>query len=68
MVVRRVLRFVFLALAAGGVSTAAAEEQGLLDRCWTPQVLAGTAAELKALRSHTKLDLTALKQEPLRYV
>ncbi len=68
MAVRRVLSFAFLALAAGGLGTAAAEEQGLLDRCWTPQALAGTAAELKALHSHTKLDLTPLKQEPLPYI
>lgn len=68
MAVRRVLSFAFLALAASSLNTAAAEEESLLDRCWTPQALAGTAAELKALRAHTKLDLTALKQEPLPYV
>jgi peptidoglycan/xylan/chitin deacetylase (PgdA/CDA1 family) len=68
MAVRGVLKFAVLALAAGGYGSVAAEEQGLLDRCWTPQALAGTAAELKALRRHTKLDLAALKQEPLPYV
>src|SRR4029079_17741798 len=60
-----IVRLVLIPLAAGWVGTAAAEEQSLLDRCWTPQVLAGTVSELKALRAHQKLDLTALKQETL---
>lgn len=38
---------------------------GLLERCWTPQVLAGTNQELKSVRSHARFDLAALKQEPL---
>lgn len=38
---------------------------GLLERCWTPQALAGTDQELKSARSHTRFDLAALKQEPL---
>ena len=62
---RGVLTLAVLALAAGGLGAAAAEDQSLLDRCWTPQALAGTQAELKALRTHTKLDLMALKQEKL---
>ena len=59
---------VLLVLAASGPRPALAGEQALLDRCWTPQALAGTPAELKALRAHTKLDLAALKQEPLPYI
>ena len=66
---RRVLNVAFLVFAAGGLGIASAEEhRSLLDRCWTPQVLAGTAGELKALRAHTKLHLAALKQEPLPYI
>jgi peptidoglycan/xylan/chitin deacetylase (PgdA/CDA1 family) len=53
-----------LLLAASSLGTAAsAEDHSLLERCWTPQALAGTQAELKTLRGHTKLDLMALKQE-----
>jgi len=59
---------VLLVLAASGPRPALAGEQSLLDRCWTLQALVGTAGELKALRAHTKLDLTALKQEPLPYI
>jgi len=62
---RRAISFALLLLAAGGLGAASAEEQGLLNRCWTKQALAGTASELKALRAHAKLDLPALKQEPL---
>lgn len=46
---------------------ALAEDQGLLQRCFAPQALAGTASELKPQRNHTKLDLAALRQEPLPY-
>jgi hypothetical protein len=59
---------VLLVLAASGPRPALAGEQALLDRCWTRQALAGTAGELKALRARTKLDLAALKQEPLPYI
>jgi peptidoglycan/xylan/chitin deacetylase (PgdA/CDA1 family) len=62
---RRVISFAFLLLVAGGLGTTAAEEHHLLDRCWTPQALAGTASELKALRAHATLNLGALKLEPL---
>ena len=62
---RGIVSLVFILLAAVWLGTASAENQTLLDRCWTPQVLAGTASELKALRAHHKLDLAALKQEPL---
>lgn len=54
-----------LAFATGWLGSAAAGEQTLIDRCWTPQALAGTQAELRALRAHTKLDLTPLRQVPL---
>ena len=62
---RGIVSLVVMPLAAGWLVSASAEEQTLLDRCWTPQALAGTVSELKALRAHHKLDLTALKQEPL---
>jgi peptidoglycan/xylan/chitin deacetylase (PgdA/CDA1 family) len=57
--------FALLLLAAGAAGTAFAEPRSVLDQCWTPQALARTSAELKALRAHAKLDLDALKQEPL---
>jgi peptidoglycan/xylan/chitin deacetylase (PgdA/CDA1 family) len=60
---RGLVTLAVLAFFAGEPSAAAAEDQSLIERCWTPQALAGTQAELKALRAHTKLDLTALKQE-----
>jgi peptidoglycan-N-acetylglucosamine deacetylase len=62
---RGIVSLVVIPLAAGWLGTAFAPEQTLLDRCWTPQALAGTVSELKALRAHHKLDLTALKQEKL---
>ncbi len=34
-------------------------------QCWTPEALAGTPKELKSTRSGPRLDLEALKQEPL---
>ena len=69
MAMRRVLSLALLVSATGGLGLASAEEhQTLLDRCWTPQALAATAGELTALRAHTKLDLTLLRQEPLPYI
>ena len=62
---RRVLGIALIAAATAGVSTAAAQEQNLLDRCWTPQALAGTEAELPPSRVHARLDLAALKAEQL---
>jgi peptidoglycan-N-acetylglucosamine deacetylase len=56
---------VLTACGAVALSLASAGEQSLLDRCWTPQVLAGTAGELKPSRTHAKLELTALKDEAL---
>lgn len=50
----------------GGLAPAiAVENASLLDRCFTPQALAGTASEIKPQHNHAKLDLTALRQEPL---
>jgi len=48
-----------------GVETSGGAPSELLERCWTPQALAGTDQELKSSRSHTRFDLAALKQEPL---
>jgi peptidoglycan/xylan/chitin deacetylase (PgdA/CDA1 family) len=62
---RRILGVAFLALAACGLGAASAEDQSLLNRCWTPQALAGKAQELRSVRSHLHLDLALLKQEPL---
>src|SRR5262249_480554 len=56
---------VLTASAAAGLSAASGEEQSLLERCWSPQALAGTASELKLSRNHAKLDLTALKDEAM---
>ena len=61
----RILNFAFVVLAAGGLGAADAEDHSLLDRCWTPQALAATQAELKPRHVRTKLDLTALKHETL---
>ena len=57
----RVLTAAFLVLAAAWLDAASAEES-LLARCWTPQALAATAAELKAAHARGKLDLPALRQ------
>ncbi len=44
---------------------ARAEDQGLLNRCWTPEALAGTDRERLSTRSHGKIDLAPLRQQPL---
>ena len=44
---------------------ALAEDQGLLNRCWAPDALAGTDRERLSTRSHGKLDLAPLRQQPL---
>ena len=62
---RRILVVAFLALAACGLQPASAEDRSLLNRCWTPQALAGKDQELRSVRSHLHLDLAPLKQEPL---
>jgi peptidoglycan/xylan/chitin deacetylase (PgdA/CDA1 family) len=51
----------------GHSAPAIAEDQSLLERCFTPQALAATASELKPQRNHGKLDLAALRQETLPY-
>jgi peptidoglycan/xylan/chitin deacetylase (PgdA/CDA1 family) len=56
---------VLTAAAAACLSAASGEEQSLLERCWSPPALAGTASELKPSRNHAKLDLTALKDEAI---
>lgn len=61
----RVISFAIVWFALGAFGTAGAEDKALLDRCWTPQALSGTQAEIKTLRTHSKFDLTALKQEKL---
>ena len=63
---RRVLLLaVFLPLALYRASPAASEDQSLLNRCWTPQALAGSDNERLSVRAHGKFDLAPLKQEPL---
>jgi peptidoglycan/xylan/chitin deacetylase (PgdA/CDA1 family) len=44
---------------------ALAEDQSLLNRCWTPEALAGSDRERQSLHNHAKLDLALLRQEPL---
>jgi hypothetical protein len=61
---RNVLATAF-ALAALALPTVAFGEQSLLDRCWTTQDLAGSDKEVRSLRSCTRFDLGALKQETL---
>jgi hypothetical protein len=65
MMQRRVLVLAFILVALGSLDAAFAEDRSVLQRCFTPQVLAGTASELKPQRNHAKLDLPALRQEPL---
>ena len=43
---------------------AAAADQSLLNRCWTPEALAGSDRERLSARGH-HLDLAPLRQEPL---
>ncbi len=61
---RRLLVIAAILSSACPVS-ALAEDQGLLNRCWTPQALAGTDRERLSIRSHGKLDLAPLRQQPL---
>ena len=72
MASKRVVGLVIAVLAIFGLSSAWAETPGsppansaLIDRCWTPEALAGTGKELKPLRPGPRLDLAELKQEPL---
>jgi len=62
----RGLGVAFFWFALAGLPPAAvAEDAALLDRCFTPQALAGTASEIKPQHNHVKLDLAALRQEPI---
>jgi peptidoglycan-N-acetylglucosamine deacetylase len=65
MMQRRVLALAVILVALGSLDAASAQDQSVLQRCFTPQALAGTASELKPQRNHAKLDLPGLKQEPL---
>jgi peptidoglycan/xylan/chitin deacetylase (PgdA/CDA1 family) len=61
---RRILVIVaLLPLALGGLRSAWGEEQSLLNRCWTPQALAGLDRERQSVRSHGKFDLAPLRQQ-----
>jgi peptidoglycan/xylan/chitin deacetylase (PgdA/CDA1 family) len=60
----RVSRATFAVVLALCPLVAAAQDKSLLERCWTPQSLAATPAELR-LRRASKFDLAALKQESL---
>lgn len=59
----RVLARTAIALVALVAAPAFAQEQTLLQRCWTPEALAGTPAEVKSVHSHSPIDLNVLKQE-----
>jgi peptidoglycan/xylan/chitin deacetylase (PgdA/CDA1 family) len=61
----RVVHIVAVTTFAACYHPALAADQSLLQRCFTPQALAGTASEIKPQRNQTKLDLAALRQEPL---
>jgi len=63
---RRVLLIAaLLPLALYGPRPAASENQSLLNRCWTPQALAGSDSERLSTRAHAKFDLAPLRQEAL---
>jgi peptidoglycan/xylan/chitin deacetylase (PgdA/CDA1 family) len=63
---RRLLVIVAV-LSCGAFSPvpATAEDQSLLNRCWTPEALAGSDRERLSERSHGHLDLAPLRQEVL---
>jgi peptidoglycan/xylan/chitin deacetylase (PgdA/CDA1 family) len=68
------MRRLFLCLASvlicGPLSSgqAAAEDQSLLNRCWTPGALAGSDRERLPVYNHARLDLAPLRREPLPMV
>lgn len=62
MTIRLTVIMAALALTALGAA-AFAEDKSLLDRCWTPDVLAHTAKELGPTRASARLDLAGLKQD-----
>jgi peptidoglycan/xylan/chitin deacetylase (PgdA/CDA1 family) len=61
----RRLLFIVAMLSCGWLSPATAEDQSLLNRCWTPEALAGTDRERLSERSHGHLDLSPLRKEVL---
>ena len=61
----RAITIAVLTLATCWLKGASAEDQSLLNQCWTPQALAGTDQEVKSSRPHFHLDIPALKQEAL---
>ena len=52
------------ALAAAALTSALAEDQGLLERCWTQEALSHSEKELKLGRATARFDLAALKEAP----
>jgi len=62
---RPAITIAVLTLAACWLKGASAEDQSLLQQCWTPQALAGTDQEVKSSRPYFHLDIPALKQEAL---
>ena len=50
------------ALAAAALTSALAEDQSLLERCWTPEALSHSEKELKPGRATARFDLAALKE------
>ncbi len=65
---RRLFTLAFLLATAGIPGAASAEDQTLLDRCFTPQALEGTASELHPSHAPTQFDIAALKGQLLPYV
>lgn len=57
----RIVLAALLAFAVSGFEARAGES--LLDRCWTPQALAGTDKEISTVRAPHKLDLAALRKD-----
>ncbi|MEX0746165.1 MAG: polysaccharide deacetylase family protein [Phycisphaeraceae bacterium] len=49
-------------LAVAGLTAASAEDQSLLELCWTPEALTHAEKELKPGRSGARFDLAALKE------
>jgi peptidoglycan/xylan/chitin deacetylase (PgdA/CDA1 family) len=50
------------AFAAAALTSALAEDQSLLERCWTPEALSHAEKELKPGRATVRFDLAALKE------
>jgi peptidoglycan/xylan/chitin deacetylase (PgdA/CDA1 family) len=64
---RRLFLVITRVLACGPLLSgpALAEDQSLLNRCWTPEALVGSDRERQSLHTHARLDLAPLRQEPL---